>query len=298
MADQPDEDEPGAPASEDVDSPNPEFDHLFDDPVLYPPDTRSPDELALLEDLKAYDNPEIFWDASLPQIYKLRIYSPHLPGNRTVIAAEIDGDILRDALSEVIFGLMSRAPGLPKTLERHGNKDIGEFRRDAMQEPDYPEMKQAQWKFFLRHFPKLFLSLYEIAVMSSVMATGLSFWRREPDEQLSEMENLTRSTLEGQIAKLEKMIKEIVETRSSGRPPKIETEPLPEIVKRVLLTARGMMCHARGKDAVPALKGVANNLDTNAPALGMALSRCGHPWTRIKTFLEDLPNEPTKIETE
>src|SRR5260370_7656404 len=108
--------------------------------------------------------------------------------------------------------------------------------------------------------------------MSSVMATGLSFWRRERDEQLSEMENLTRSTLEGQIAKLEKMIKEIVETRSSGRPPNIETGPLPEIVKRVLLTARGRMGHARGKDAVPALKGVANNLDTNPPPLAMALT--------------------------
>src|SRR5260370_23026105 len=116
--------------------------------------------------------------------------------------------------------------------------------------------------------------------MSSVMATGLSFWRRERDEQLSEMENLTRCTLEGQIAKLEKMIKEIVETRSSGRPPKIETGPLPEIVKRVLLTARRMMGHAPGKHAVPPLKGDANNLDTNAPALRMALSPCRLPSPR------------------
>ena len=262
-----------------------------DHPPPYPPDPLSPEELAFLKDLEdAYDNPEIYGQ-DVPQRFNVRIISYLLTGNPTLIHAEINGDIMPDNLVEVALYLISLDPNLERTLEKYGDTDFAEFARNFEQDPLFPKWRDAQWKFFLRHFPKFLASAHHIAVMSSFIATLLAAHREEPDEELSATETLARETLEREIALLEKTIKSIVGTRSSGRPKKYATGELPEIVTRVLKIARSMMGEATGKDAVPGLKAVALELDTNEDALGKRLRDAGHPWTGLRTFLENLPAE-------
>jgi hypothetical protein len=55
--------------------------------------------------------------------------------------------------------------------------------------------KTDQWKFFLRHFPKLLEAVFNMAVFSSFMAMGLALWREQPDARLNEFEKTVRTTI-------------------------------------------------------------------------------------------------------
>jgi hypothetical protein len=251
----------------------------------------SPDEIVFLQDLRnSYDNPEIYEDPTLPQVFKLRILNQLLPGAPAIIRLELDGDVLPDALVEGMFGMMSLDPGLSGTLQKFGDKDFEEFRQGfESEEPEkFAQLRQAQSRFFVRHFPRLLLNLYGIGVMSSFLATLLAIWREEPDDELSEVETIARRALENQISHFERIIKEMVGTRASGRPKKIESDSVPKIVKRVLDIANGIMGDARGKDAVPGLKTIADAIGLSEGALGVQLRRVGYPWTMIRTHLESL----------
>jgi hypothetical protein len=181
-----------------------------------PDDKLSPEDQAFIEDLRKarYDNPELYKDPpGLPQVYKIRINSSLLSGSPAIIRIEIDGDVLRNALTEADFNLLSRSP---EAVE--GYENFAEFRRDAERVSEFSELQKTQWQFVLRHFPPLFLSFYDITVLSSFVATWLSLWRESPGDDLNEFETLARSALEKQIASFLKHIKLIVDTRAKGRP--------------------------------------------------------------------------------
>jgi hypothetical protein len=108
------------------------------------------------------------------------------------------------------------------------------------------------------------------------------------DVEKQEIESYVKKQIDGMTRLLKNDIKRMVGTRSTDRPRKIETTALPDIVQRVLDTADEMMGDARGKDAVPGLKTIADALDLSEDALGVQLRRAKLPWTKIRTFLENL----------
>lgn len=295
MTDPPDQ--PDAPASENADStPNPELGDLFNDPVLYPPDLPSPEEVALRKDLSAYDNGDVYFDPSQPQIFTLNYRSFLLPDKPSLLYAELNGELLPDHLLDATWDTISRDPHFQERLREHGCKDLAEYRRafETEEAAMAPRFKTDQWEFFLRHFPKLFEAVFNMAVFSAFMGMGLSLWREQPDEQLKEFEKTVRETLEIKMTAFEKMVKGLVGTRSVGRPKNIYAErELPEIVRTVLRIAHEIMGDARGKDAVPGLKAIALQLNTNEGALGRRLRLAGHPWTGIRTYLENIPADQT-----
>ncbi len=266
------------------------------DPILYPPDTRSPEEIALRKDLSVYDNGDIYFNPSQPQLFKLGYTSFLLPDNPRLFNADLNGDLLPEHLVNLAWNYISRDPNFAERLKEHNCKDLAEYRRAfETEESDIAaRFKTDQWKFFLRSFPKLLVALFTMTAFSSFMAMGLSLWRERPDAQLNEFEKTVRTTLENQFIAFEKLVKELVGMRASGRPKNIYAEgDLPEIVRTVLRTAFDLMGNERGKDAVPGLKAIAIKLDTNEGALGRRLRLAGHSWTRLRTWLENVPPDPT-----
>lgn len=252
------------------------------------PNQPSPEYQAFLDDLKAYDNPEVFQDASLPQYYKLRIVNKTLSGLPTIFDIEVNGEVLPYALREAFFSLLKLDPDAERRMrEDYGDKDLSETRSRMDTDEEYLEAEDGMRRFFVRNFPKLMLRLYEIIMMMSVLSS-LRQILDQPDE-ISAREKTSRTVLKGMLRALEKDIKQMLEARSSGRPKKYGTGRLPEIVKRVIYTARGMMGDATGKDAVPVLKGVAFNLDLTENALRKQLVRAGHPWAGIRDWLASQP---------
>ena len=258
----------------------------------------SADELAFRQAIyEDYDNPEIYGDPTVPQILKLHIFQQLLPTKPTIISVELNADDLPDALVEGMFSLMSYEPELPARLARAGAQDFAQFRREfESEEPEkFAELRQGQSRFFIRHFPRLMLSLYGIGVVSSHLASVLSMWREEPDAELNNVEALARDTLEKQIKQFEKIIKEIVGTRSSGRPRKIADSSFPAVVNQVIEIAQEMMGDDTGEDAVPGLKEIAAKLekDLSEGALGKRLKRAGFSWTVVKSYLANPDPSPS-----
>ncbi len=276
-------DQPEDSASE----PNLDLDDLFD--------SLPPEEQAFWDDLKAgYTNPEIYDDSTQPQIFVLPIRSLFFADKPMLIYSEINGDVFPAHFIELLKHLMTQNPNLDKVLTEYG-ETLDEHIAGFMDDPNRPEFQSETWKFFLRHFPKFLISAFNIAVISAVMRATLVMWRREPDSQLNEMEKLAKDSLEVQMVALEKMVKQLVGTRSTtGRPKTIYGEgELPEIVRSVARTAYDLMGAARGKDAAPGLKAVALKLRTNEGALSRRLRLAGHPWTGIKKWLENISPDST-----
>ena len=140
----------------------------------------SPEEQALRADILQYDNPEAFYDSTIPPLYKLSIVSYLLPDNPSVIRAEIDGNLLPSALIEQFFWTMSQDPREFSPSE--GVRNFAEFRLKVESEPDFESIVDSAWQFFIRYFPKLLVSTFSIAVLSACTAAVLAHARRQPDE--------------------------------------------------------------------------------------------------------------------
>jgi hypothetical protein len=147
-----------------------------DDPVLAPdspPNTDavpnpSPDpffrELAAL-----YDNPEVFFDTSLPLLPRFRVVSPHLANTPTVLTLEISDDLLL-ALREVLFDMArSTVPDFDKQMMvEYEAKDWDEALSKIRADEEYLQTEREMYWFFIRYFPKLFLRIYDIAARTAV----------------------------------------------------------------------------------------------------------------------------------
>lgn len=266
MSDQPD--------SPDNSAPNPELDDLFDDPALHPPET-SAEELAFFEDLKLYDNWHDY-GTTATQIFTTRVWSALLADAPMLVEAKVNGEVMAGQLVETILSLNPADP---------------EYRESFTSDPAFRRIKVDTWKFFLQHFPKFLGHAYNMAALSAILAVSLKIWREEPDAELNEFEVVARKRLKAELEKFEKDMKVIIGTRSSGRPPKFESDRLPKIVNDVLDIGETLMGEARGIDAVPGLKQIALYIDgePTEEALGKRLKRAKYPWTRLKNYLANRP---------
>ena len=252
------------------------------------PNPPSPEYQVFLDDLKQYDNPEVFEDPTLPQHYKLRVITKNLPEHPTILDIEVDGEALFRALRETMFKILQLNPNLEETIRQfHGDIGWDEARTKLLADEEYLESEQEMFWFFVRYLPKFMVNTYNIAAMVSAMST-LGRLLDEPEE-INEREKIYRTILNDLIRGFKKDIKQMLATRSSGRPKKYGTGKMPEIVRRVVFTARGMMGEERGKDAVPVLKGIAFNLDLTENALRKQLVRAGYPWADIRDWLAQQP---------
>jgi hypothetical protein len=247
---------------------------LPDDQSQKVPRDLTPEEQALADDLNLYANPEVFSDSTLPQIYKLYIRTLRLPETSFILDIEVNGEDLPAALREGMLGLMHLDPNF------HGN--INEVRAEMLADPEYAEADLAARRFFVRHLPKLMVHIYNILVATTVLSVTAPLW-----DEPTEKEKLFRFALKGMLRELEKDIKKMLQTRSSGRPKRVET--FPEIVIRVLDVANEMIHLAEGRNVVPGLKQIADRLGFNVNALGKQLVRAGYPWKDIRTHLENRP---------
>lgn len=243
---------------------------------------------ALWEDLKAYDNPEVFYDSGLPQLYLLNIIEQaFLPDRLSILKIEVDGKNLNRALHEAIFRFIGfTEQARQELIKEYETQDWQHVKLAIMQDPDFVNMQSDIYWFFVRNFPKLSVHLYNMAALMSVLS-GLSQIFDEK-QMRDEKERTLRTLLRASLRELEREIKKMLGTRSSGRPTKIERGPVPEIVQQVLDIAQAVMGDKRGKDAVPGLKGIASVLKTSEEALGQRLRRAGFPWISIRTHLEKL----------
>jgi len=242
----------------------------------------------LWEDLQAYDNPEVFYDSNLPQLYLLNIIEKaFLPDRLPILKIEVDGKNLNRGLFEGTFRFMGfTQQARDELMEQYEEQDWQHVKLAIMEDPDFVKMQSDIYWFFVRNFPKLTVHLYNIAALMSVLS-GLSQIFDE-QQMRDEKEQTLRKLLRVSLTELERDIKKMLRTRSSGRPTKIERGPLPEIVQQVLDIAQAGMGDKRGKDAVPGLKGIANVLDISEDALGQRLRRAGFSWTIIRSHLEKL----------
>lgn len=256
-----------------------------DDQLEIAPEPLSPEHLALLEDLKAYDNPAAYSDTENPHLYKLRILSKAFEDLPVILKVELSGADFFAVLRECLFSMIRRDPNVEASmLADYQTEDWEEVREKVIIDPEYVIAEQECYWFFVRHLPTLMLSVYETFLNMTLMSVFKTSVFSATEKR--ELEPLIKKAIETGTKRLRDDMKKVVGTRSSGRPTRIETGPLPEIVQRVLDIAEAVMGDKRGKDAVPGLKGIANILDLSEDALGHQLRRAGFPWTMIRTHLE------------
>ncbi|HEX8176653.1 MAG TPA: hypothetical protein VF543_16295 [Pyrinomonadaceae bacterium] len=253
------------------------------------PNPPSSEEKAFLEDVRQYyDNPQVFENPNLPQYYTFRIFAPLLPGAPTIIDVGLNGVDLPDVLREAMLAALRLSPEIEQVIiESFNSSNWEEARAALVVDKDFLDIEQDMRRFFIRHFPKLMLKLYETAIAMCVITPIGQALSSDPKGR-DVRERIFRRVLKDALGNLEKEIKTILETRTKGRPKKLEPkEGLPEIVHNVLNIAEEMMGEARGKEAVPGLKEIANKLGLTENALGKQLGRAGYSWTALRTYLEN-----------
>lgn len=174
-----------------------------------------PEELEFLRDLRAYDNPEVFDDASLPQHYKFRITDFNLSDLPTLLDIVINGEALPNALRETMFMMIQRDPNFEKDgMKLYGTKDIAEIRAILVADEEYLEGELEMRRFFVRHFPKLAVHVYNIAILISIMSVSkLAFV--QPKER-EEWESQLKPVLKNMLRLMERDIKQWLGTRRRG----------------------------------------------------------------------------------
>jgi hypothetical protein len=252
-------------------------------------DPISPEYQAFLDDLKQYDNPEVFEDASLPQIYKFSISLFALANTPYILKVELNGDVLPSLLAEATLEMLRQDPRLEEQSleELYNAASWEELREKILADKEYLDVEIEMRRFFVRHLPKLIFQIYKIALSMSILHPIKNALAQPEDK--GGFEKLLKLGLNAMLRNLEKDIKRMLDTRPRGRPKKFEKGNLPEIVIRVLDKAEEMMGEGKGIDAVPGLKQVADELGFSENALGKQLVRAGYRWTVIRDYLARQP---------
>jgi hypothetical protein len=240
----------------------------------------SPEYQEFLDDLNQYSNPEVFKDASLPQIYKLQIINQSLPDIPAILDIEVNGEALPTILLEYVALMV-------KNNKDNAAKDLSEVRAELLADEEYLEAEQEMRRFFVRHLPKLIVRIYDISLLMAIFASAKQ--SASQSSMRNEFEQMIKQMLNAHTQILKREIKRMVGIRSRGRPKRLETDDLPEIINRVIDIACEIMGDARGKDAVPGLKSIAAKLGLTENALGKQLIRAGFSWTTIRDYIADLP---------
>lgn len=200
-----------------------------------------------------------------------------------MIYLEIDGKILHLAIRELFI----------KAMEDHAYMTNPDYTREialrqrvaTLEDPAYLKAEKDMLYFFVRNFPKAVVRTYDIISWMSILYGSRA--ELSPAERQGVEASIKRQVMLW-VRLLHNDIKRMFKTRSSGRPRQVETGPVPEIVNTVVNLAKQLMGERRGRDAVPALKTIADQLGTSEDALGQRLRRKGYPWTTIRSDLENL----------
>lgn len=193
----------------------PDEEYELGDPYSFATSVDDPELAADL--IKGYENPEVFSDPSLTQIYRTRIfqttryYSNHPPHDADVIYAQLNGHTLPFALRESMFWMMVRSPNLAETMQAYEVKTFADLRTAMQNDPEFAETDQRMGLFFIRNFPKLLLSMYEILAVMSVSAAVAA----DVDDQ-KQKDELLRAILKQRLRQLGDQIKAMVGTRRRG----------------------------------------------------------------------------------
>lgn len=268
------------------------------DPVLHAPDISQPQSDALNDEIQAlykelakyYDNPDSFFDPNVPFVHTMRVVRAEMPDRPDVLRIETEGRQLLLHLREQFLSMMKHtAEG--QLIEDYQVSDWNEAREAIIADNEYLEMERQMYWIFARNMPNLLIKLYNILLLMSV----ISAVKKSLDEPARrESEPIVKKEITTAVRGLRNEIARMLETRSPGRPTKLPTGPLPDVVVEVLDIPRDIMGDARGNGAAPGLDAIALKLDTNADALGLRLRRAGHSWTKLRTFLENRPaDDPT-----
>lgn len=248
-------------------------------------DSQTAEALALLQDLEAYANPQAYADPNEPHVYRLNIPGKPYDEKAAVLRIELDGAQLKSSLR----ALMSVAMNHLSLSE--------EDRKKYLASEPYQQSENDMYVFFLRHFPKLitdfFITISQIALVSPGSVGSMTF----SGDARKEFERNQKNLLEVNLGRLRKKIKQMLETNPRGRPKKIiDPNVAPPFVNEVVLIARELMGGKTGKDALPALKTIADKVILTENALGKRLREAGYSWTQIKESLltTDPPKNPTE----
>lgn len=255
------------------------------------PDDHAQDELAFLRDIEAYENSELLKDL-LPKAYKLLLPSPRDPDVPNILSIEIDGATLPVFLHKAMsdFGHVAEPNFFDSLQEALKPSDEAALKLWLASGQNYLDLDFQMRRFLLRNLPNLMNRLLNIVtLMSVVFAIGQLFEAKERTVR----EKLYREVLTKLMGELEREIKVMLATRSSGRPPVLKEPGAPAIVWRVIKAAQDLMDKQK---SVLGLKAVALVLKTSENTLAKKLSRTGHSWTSIRLRLRALPR--TKIPAE
>src|SRR5947209_15404004 len=195
-----------------------------------PKDSPTPETLALLQDLAAYENPEAYADPEKPHVYRLRIPGKPYDESGAILRIELDGTQLKSALR----ALMSVASDQILSSK--------EDREKYFESEPYQQAESDMYMFFLRNFPKLitdfFMIISQIALVSPGSVGSMTF----SGDARKEFEQNQKTLLEENLGRLRKRIKRMLETRRRGRPKKtIDPNVAPPFVNVVVQIARELM---------------------------------------------------------
>jgi len=254
------------------------------------------DDPTLFEELKVYDNPEAFKDPALEGTYRLSLPlkdSTDFP-LPVVVTVEIDGAKLTEASSQYFSWVIAQIPD--QDLARAGVRTADEFKAMMLTDPKFNDAKRAYFWFFVRYFPELVNKLVlTLGVLSFDSLATHGFV--ESEQQRVQLEQKIKGTVEMALTGFRRDFKRMLRTRTRGRPKKlIDPHTAPAIVNIVSVMAADLMEGKSGKDALPALKTIADKLNTTENALGKQLRGAGYSWTQIKEYL--LTRHPPENQTE
>ncbi len=192
-----------------------------DDPILYPPELPSLGVATPVDDpfykelATLYDNPEVFFDPASPILPRFRFVNPILPDRPTVLTIEITDDLLI-ALREQAFAMLRSAPGFDEAMNATYNATCWEdARAKILGDRQYLEGEREMYWFFIRHFPKLAVRIYDITMRAAVVHAVRSFTSETPEERRASERGI-KEGLAVMVRALRTEIQQMLGTRTRG----------------------------------------------------------------------------------
>jgi hypothetical protein len=166
------------------------------------PNRQQPDDVALLKDLQAYENPEASTDLQNPHVYRLNIPGKPYDAKGAALKVDLDGAQLKSCLRALMTVTLKHLP--KESLEQYLASTI------------YLQSEDEMYLFFLRHFPNLmtdfFITLSQIALVSPGSVGTITF----SGDDRKDFERHQKDLLEVNLKRLRKKIKQMLRTRTRG----------------------------------------------------------------------------------
>jgi hypothetical protein len=177
---------------------------------------------------RGYLDLETSGDSDLVQVYRTRIYknswhySDRNPDEVLAVCAHIHSEALRLALREALFWRHISGPMLKEIMQDYGAKTFAELREAIHAHQSFPETEKLIGAFFIRNFPTLLRSTYDILTDVAVCAAMLRF---ENDKKA--VDRTLKTIVKRNLGTMERSIKQMLGTRKRGG-----SEGKLEVIKR------------------------------------------------------------------